>query len=348
MDSNFCEMPQSIDCAMDIKVVARWEASRLVHSMNNNNKRDWSAYNQKLKRQASLDLYISADILQPYALPRARGGVILYNDALIEGCLFLRMYFSLGLRQTEGMMAWLVRHFNAAGQIPNYTTICRRAKTLNVSLKAKVAGHKEGMVIAVDSTGLSLLSSDSWNRDKHCKKRGNDSWHKLHMAIDTETGEILACQDTPANVNDCEMLPALLNDLPTDVPIEAVCADMAYDTLKCREAVQKKGATQRIPPKATAVHSTKLAKRPSAQDRAILKERDDAISFFTHNTINACDKMARKRWKQCTGYHRRSLVETSMARLKAHTGSTLKSLTPATKTTECRIKCKLLNLLNQA
>lgn len=314
--------------------------------MKTDKKRNWSQYNQQLKRQARLELYVSGDIFTAYEGPRRPGGVIRYQDALIEGCLLVREYFSLALRQTQGFMESLAARFGQpATAVPDYTTLCRRSKGLPVALKPKCAHLRRGAVIAIDSTGLSLLSADSWNRHKHRSKRGNGSWHKLHLVVDTESGDILVCDDTPATVNDCLMLPPLLNALDGPPP-EAVCADMAYDTFDCRRAIRQCGARQLIPPKQTAV-----ACHPNHtywKQREILQERDDAIGYFAANRINGSDQLARKCWKQLVGYHRRSLAETTMARLKTHTGTHLKAKTPQTKTTQCQIKCKLLNILNQA
>lgn len=318
--------------------------------MKKQQKRNWSQYNQRLKRQASLEVYISDDLLQQggrYCGPRKPGGVMLYSDGLVEACLLMREYFGLALRQTQGFMESVLQQMSATFPTPDYTTLCRRSKTLAVDLQPKLCRLRQGYVIAVDSTGLSLLSGDSWNRHKHHHKRGKHSWHKLHIVMDTASGEILACRDTPATFNDCQMLPSLLEDLPI-MPIEAVCADMAYDTIDCRHAIARTKARQLIPPKATAVHSAALVSpKPEAICR-ILAERDDAIQYIQYHAVNGNDALARKQWKQLTGYHQRSLVETTMSRLKAHIGSGLTSQLPATKTTQCRIKCKLLNILNHA
>lgn len=307
-------------------------------------KRNWSRYNQQLKSQARVELYVSTDIFSAYAGPRRPGGIQRYGDSLIEACLLVREYFSLGLRQTQGFMESLSARLTPGLKVPDYTTLCRRSKSLKIELKAKRSPLRYGAVVAIDSTGLSLLTADSWNRHKHRTKRGNGSWHKLHLIIDTETGDILACEDTPATTNDCLMLPPLLNALEGSAP-QVVCGDMAYDTFDCRRAIYQCGARQLIPPKQGGV-----ACHPNHarwKQRKVLRERDEAIGYFAANTVNGNDQLARKRWKKLVGYHQRSLVETTMSRLKTHTGTNLKAKLPQTKTTQCRIKCKLLNIINQ-
>lgn len=297
-------------------------------------------------------MYICADVFAPYAGPRRPGGVVRYRDALIEACLLVREYFSLGLRQMEGFVRSLADVMGITEAVPEYTTVCRRSRRLKVRLdpRLKQKAGTEGYVIAVDSTGLSLITSDSWNRYKHRAKRGNASWHKVHVAINTDTGDILACADTSATTNDCQVLPTLIEALPSDVlrTVRAVCADMAYDTVRCRRAITQMGAIPRIPPKRGAVLTSERKHPLAPSDARALSSRDDAIAYIRTNAINGDDGLARKQYKVLTGYHRRSLVETTMSQIKVHTGSTLKSKTPETQKTECRLKCKVLNLLNRA
>ncbi|MEM6603720.1 MAG: transposase [Pseudomonadota bacterium] len=208
------------------------------------------------------------------------------------------------------------------------------------------------MVIAVDSTGLSLLTSQSWNRHKHNRKSMKPTgqlWHKLHIAIDTQTGQILSCKDTTSSITDGAVLPELMDELPTR-NIQAVCADKAYDRFDCRKRIKEEGAHQRIPPTRDAVHTDDLKHRLSPEKREerqdIFAERDAAIAYFKANMINGSDKLARQNWKKLTGYHERSLVETTMWQLKAHTTDQLRSKKPLNMAIECRIKCKIVNLLN--
>jgi hypothetical protein len=121
-------------------------------------------------------------------------------------------------------------------KIPDYTTLCRRAKSLAVDLNVNFDGLRgKPLVIAVDSTGLSLRTGDKWNRYKHSpNKLPVERWHKLHLTIDTETGIILSSQDTIPNVNDCEIFGCLMDKLPV-TNIISVCGDMACDTFDCRK-----------------------------------------------------------------------------------------------------------------
>jgi hypothetical protein len=44
--------------------------------------------------------------------------------------------------------------------------------------------------LLLDSTGLKLCEKGEWNNEKHGRARR--SWRKLHLAVDADTGEIVA------------------------------------------------------------------------------------------------------------------------------------------------------------
>jgi hypothetical protein len=125
-------------------------------------KRNWSEYNQKLVRQASITLYISEEIMKTggsYTGKRIAGGVKHYSDTLIEACLLIKIYLKLGYRQTQGFVSSIFELKNMFYKIPDYTTLCRRSKSLEVDLKVPHEKlNKKPLVIAIDSTGLSLPS----------------------------------------------------------------------------------------------------------------------------------------------------------------------------------------------
>jgi hypothetical protein len=325
--------------------------------MKQKTKRNWSEYNQKIVRQASITLYLSEEIMQDggkYTGKRLSGGVKEYSDALIEACLLIKIYMKLGYRQTQGFISSIFRLKNMTHKIPDYTTLCRRAQSLEVDLNVNIERLKnKPLVIAVDSSGLSLRTGDKWNRYKHSpNKLPVERWHKLHIAIDTQTGTILSSQDTVPNINDCEVFGCLMDKLSV-TNIGSVCGDMAYDTFDCRKRMLEMKVNQLIPPRKTAIHTsqlkaTKISADKKEERRKIFAQRDEALSYFEANKINGSTQMARKNWKKLVGYHQRSLVETAMFRIKAHTGSWLKSKNPKNMTLETKIKCKLLNILNVA
>ena len=63
--------------------------------------------------------------------------------------------------------------------------------------------------------------------------------------------------------------------------------------------------------------------------------------------LRAIRRQGRKKWKQDTGYHRRSLAETAVYRFKTIFGNTLNSRTLSRQVTEVRVKAAALNRMTR-
>lgn len=63
---------------------------------------------------------------------------------------------------------------------------------------------------------------------KHDTNGKRRVWHKLHIAVDTNTHEIVAAELSLSNVADAEVLPNLLRQ--TRRKIIEISGDGAYDT----------------------------------------------------------------------------------------------------------------------
>jgi hypothetical protein len=310
--------------------------------MSKSKQRNWSHYNQRLKRHARIEVFVSKACGEEWSYTGVRlpGGKRLYDDKAIEACLVLREYFGLALRQTEGFVQSILELAGVSLKAPDYTTLSRRCGRLHPMLAP--ARHKEGLVIAIDSTGLSLYTANSWSQIKH-RRNGhrNMQWRKLHIAVDAYTGTIIAADYSEATHNDCQHLPALLKQICA--PLDAVAADMAYDKWSCRQAIHDRDARQRIPPQKNALLSSRSKRIKSFAP--YMKERDDTIAFLHHNAINGDTSLARKSWKQKVGYHVRSRVETVFSQMKAHTTDRLSNRSETNRRIQAILKCLLLNKL---
>jgi len=315
--------------------------------MKHRKERNWSQYNQKLKKIARIDFFISEEAIKNwrYNGERKAGGVIKYSDHVIEMCLIIREFYKLAYRQTQGFIESVLQYMSIDVPMPDYSTMSRRCTKLKVHLRNKLleSRNKSELVVAVDSTGLSLYSGREWNRIKHSKERkpSFEKWRKLHIAIDTSTGEILSSSYGKSTATDGPELPNLLEGI--DEPISAICGDMAYDTVNCREIIKQKNARQLIPPMRNARLSRKNRNMRKRSDA--LKERDEAIRYIKHNTINGNRSPARASWKKNVGYHVRSLVETTMLQIKQHVRDNLTNKKEQNRLVQSQIKCKVINLI---
>jgi hypothetical protein len=176
-----------------------------------------------------------------------------------------------------------------------------------LSVALPVIPKNNAVHVVVDSTGVKVYGEGEWKVRTHGvgKRR---TWWKLHLGVDSESSEILGAVVTTNDVADCEVLPHILEQI--DQPIEQVSGDGGYDTFGCYDTIAERGATATIPPRSNA----KIQQHPGNQAQP--HPRDENLRY--------CNQLGRKQWKQESGYHRRSLSETTMFRLKIIFGGKLR------------------------
>src|SRR3954465_12175460 len=155
---------------------------------------NWPAYDASLRQRGSLTVWVTDEAIRAWrAEPRTpRGGQPWYSELAILTALTLRAVFRLAYRQTEGLIGSLMRLLGLDLPVPDHTTLCRRAETLEVP-RPKPRGDGAGggagrdtgpMHLLVDSTGLKLYGAGEWLIEKHGTKRRR-SWRNLHLGVDT-------------------------------------------------------------------------------------------------------------------------------------------------------------------
>lgn len=152
----------------------------------------------------------------------------------------MKVLFSMPLRQTTGFVESLLRLAGLDWKVPDFSTLCRRQKALNVAIPYR--GGKGPLHLLIDATGIKAEGEGEWNARKHGgpKKR---IWRKLHLGMDEETLEIRAVGVTTSNVGDAPMLPDLLDQIPPNEESSTVTADGAYDTRRCHNVIAARGAS---------------------------------------------------------------------------------------------------------
>jgi hypothetical protein len=168
---------------------------------------NWAAYDVALRQRGSLTVWFTEAAIAAWkAEPRTtRGGQPRYSALAITTALTLRAVFRLALRQTEGLIASLLRLLGLDLAAPDHSTLSRRGETLPVSRPR--AGSEA--VHLVDSTGLKLCGPGEWLVEKHAAKVRR-CWRKLHIGADADTGEIIAAELTGKDVDDGSQVGPLL------------------------------------------------------------------------------------------------------------------------------------------
>ena len=288
---------------------------------------NWAAYNAALKARGSLTIWLDKDMQWYAPASGRRGRQRVFSDAAIQFCLSVKCLFGLALRQSLGLVESLLRLACLDWKVPDFSTVCRRQKTLRVQLPYQSSAT--ALDLLVDSTGIKFLGEGEWKRKKHGAEYRRQ-WRKVHLGIDAQTLEIRAIEVTDNSVGDAPMLPELLGQIPADEAVASVCGDGAYDTKACHAAIAQRGAQAVIPPRKNA--------RPWRATLVGAASRNAAL--------NACHRLGRAIWKKWSGYHRRSLVETKMHCFK-RLGERVMARTFERQVVELHVRVAVLNRFTQ-
>jgi len=192
--------------------------------------------------------------------------------------------FHLALRQAEAFAGSVLRLLGLDLRIPDHTTLSRRSSEFATRRPSVVARARH---LIGDGTGLKLFGQGEWNEERYGRARR--MWRKLHLAIDADTGEIVANALTENDADDIGEVPGLLEQV--DGEITSFIADGAYDGDPVYQAVARQQhdppSDVAIPPRASAVLSTDSTDRQSQRDRhirMIAEQRRMAESVWLRQT----------------------------------------------------------------
>jgi hypothetical protein len=280
--------------------------------------RNWGQYNKSLVQRGSLTLWFDEDSIKQWhqsKKKKGRGRPRKYADIAIQCMLTLKAVFDLPLRATQGLVGSLIELLHLPITVPDYSTVSRRQQNLNVPLQMQEKNKPFHAVF--NSTGLKIFGEGEWKVRQHgySKRR---TWRKLHLGIDEATGEIVASVLTTKD---------LLDQIKS--PLAQVSGDGAYDSFENYDLLHKRGIKITIPPRENAkIHRHGNCKSPPLM-------RDEVIRSIR--------QLGRAEWKKQSGYHRRSLAETTMFRFKQIFGDKLSAITFDRQASEAFTKCNILN-----
>jgi hypothetical protein len=292
--------------------------------------KNWRDYDAALRRRGDLTVWVTAEAIEAWtpANTGRRGRPQRYSEMVVETGLMLRLAFGRPWRQTEGMLASILRLLGLDLPVPDHTTFSRRSVDMTVAKAVRTATGPVNVVI--DSTGLKVFGAGEWQREKHGGK-GHRTWRKLHLAIDPETGDILASELTTTEDGDASQVGPLLDQISG--PIASVTADGAYDGEPVYRTIAERdpAAAVIIPPRSTAVPSSTAETAPTQRDRHLwmIQER------------------GRRGWQKAVNYGRRSLGEVAMMRYKTLIGRRLHARTLPTQRAEAAAGCKVINVMTR-
>ena len=289
--------------------------------------RNWSHYNKALVERGSLTLWVGDDIIEQWRDHRRtgrRGKPSTYSDTAILCMATLEEVYRLPLRATEGLMRSVVRLLGVELAVPDYTTLSRRRRSLEIELPRR---HKsEPLHLVVDSTGIKVTGSGEWKVRQHGYSRRR-TWRKLHLGVDEATNELVAAVVTTNSFKDSQLLGDLLDQVAGEV--SQVTADGAYDSRNCYEAIRARKARAAIPPQKRA----RIWRHGNTKGERHIRDEN----------LRAIRRAGRAQWKRDSDYHRRSLAETAVFRVKMVFGARVGARSFEGQAAQLLVRCAALN-----
>ncbi len=129
----------------------------------------------------------------------------------------------------------------------------------------------------------------------------------------------MAAAATTNDLSDGQCLPDLLNQI--DENIAQISSDGAYDAHACYDAIEAGDACAGMPPRC----GTRIWQHGNSNDSPLARDEN----------LRCSRRVGHKRWKQACGYHRRSLAETTVFRVKTIFGNRLRSAALKDKPQRC-------------
>jgi len=291
--------------------------------------RDWSHYNDSLKRRGDITIWLSQDVInQWYAMDRIydrTGTPNLYSNMAILTVHEIRQVFKLPLRQCEGFVNSLFKLMKIDLRSPSYSVLSKRLKKLNLNrpfYRKSHAYNKEIKAIAIDSSGLACFGHEEWHREKY-QIQEKKAYKKLHIVVDNHH-IIHSCELTSSHIQDQSVVKNLID--PIEEKVKQVTADGAYDNNPTYKTITKKfpSADIVVPPQKGAIDH---------------KENE----FFRNRNILEIKCYGHMEWQKRRDYGKRNNSELAIQRYKRILGNRLHARDFERQKQEAIIGCSVLN-----
>ena len=292
---------------------------------------NWNKYNESLVKRG--EVLLDFDVIDNWDSELAgmnkdkEGRKFVYPDSFIKLLGYMRIYFHLPYRQTEGIVR--AHSANTLPSIPDYSRICRRINRLNIKINDdnddvnnSSLQHDDYFIIAIDSTGIKVSNRGEWIRHKWNVKRG---YLKIHVAVDIKKKRILSLIVTSEQVHDGKVLPQLIDDITIkqNKVIDTTIMDGSYDSNKIFQLLSFKGIQPAI----------KVRKN----------SRCKKTNHYLRNKNVQLQKTNMKQWKDSVSYGQRWIVETVFSCIKRMFGEYVTAIRFENMIKEIILKASLYN-----
>jgi hypothetical protein len=284
---------------------------------------NWPDYDRALVQRGNVTVWFDEDFLRQHwqgAATGKRGAPLRYSERAIQTLLMLKAVFGLTYRALEGFARSLMQMMGLDFPVPDHSHMSRRAKCLRVAIPCR---ERQGPIhLVVDSTGLKIYGEGEWKVRQHGAGKRR-TWRKVHLAVDGNEKDVIGVEVTTVEWGDCEVFEGLVEQVEGE--IAQIDGDSAYDTRKAYAVAAARQARLVVPPRENA---------------AFWEEghpRNDVLAQIAKQGLAA--------WKRSSGYHRRSLAENAIYRLKQLFGGKLACRLFETQVTEVHARVAAMNVM---
>jgi hypothetical protein len=287
---------------------------------------NWKNYNESLVKRG--EVLLSFDVIDNWDTELEKmnedkeGKKFVYPDSFIKLLGYMRAYFHLPYRQTEGVVR--AHATNTVPSIPDYSRICRRINRLNITISDddKSSLHDDYFVIAIDSTGIKVSNRGEWIRNRWNVKKG---YLKIHVAVDIKRKRILSLNVTSEQVHDGKVLSELVDDITIkqNKIVDTAIMDGSYDSNKNFQFLSFKGIGPAI----------KVRKN----------SRCRKTNHYIRNKTIKMQKNNLQEWKDSVRYGQRWIVETVFSCIKRLFGEYVTAIRFENMIKEILLKASLYN-----
>lgn len=288
--------------------------------------RDWGRYNEALVRRGEILLDFSVMDEWKRELKRGNegkvGGQYRYPEAFIRLLCFVRLYFHLPYRQTEGFVRAMAKYVEGL-KAPDYSTMNRRMNKLDIRLEDTLLKSNSPVSVAVDASGIKVHNSGDWIRRVWKVKRG---YLKIHFAVDVRTKQVVSMDVSSEKVHEGKRMKRLVKRAKDNgVNAKRALADGAYDS---RENFRYLDENDIEPVIRVRRNSVPKSRGCMARKLAVIEQQ----------------KLRPKAWSKAHGFGYRWMAETAFSCIKRIFGEYVTARKFVNMAREMAMKASLYNL----
>ena len=282
---------------------------------------NWPRYNKSLVRRG--EVVLDFDVIDNWnnnELDKMNdgkeGASYRYPESFVQLLGYMRAYFHLPYRQTEGVVR--AHAGKEIPSIPDYSTINRRVNKLDIKINEKIGND---IIIALDSTGIKVTNRGEWLPHKWNVRKG---YLKIHVAIDIKKKKIISLEVTSEEVHDGNRLKKLVDNASENNDVKRVIADRAYDSKENFRYLFDNGIEAAIKVRKNSSHRSMDC---YPRKVAVLRQLKDL-----------------KKWKNSVSYGYRWIAETVFSSMKRMFGEYVSARKYPNMVKEMILKASLYNI----